>query len=142
MPSPNTGLPFRGSDHYSLGVEEELLMAAPTSLQPYNRTDGVLARLDPEIGTVTGEGSDGVLELVTPVCRRTGEAVEILSGLRAEVGRHVTLLGSGVHPLGRFGDVRLRSGERYDQIGETMRGVMRQTPHCGVHVHVGMPDGE
>src|SRR4051812_43704967 len=100
MPSPNTWLPFRGSDHYSLGVEEELLMAAPTSLRPYTGTDAVLARLDPEIGAVTGEVSDGVLELVTPVRERTRQAIEILSGLRAYVGRHVALLGAGVHPLG------------------------------------------
>jgi glutamate---cysteine ligase / carboxylate-amine ligase len=139
---PSFDLPFCGSDEYSLGVEEELLMAAPASLRPYGGTDAVLARLDPEVGAVGGEVSDGVLELITPVCGRTGEVVEILRRLRAEVGRHVMLLGAGVHPLGRFGDVRLRSGERYEQIGETMRAVMRQTPHCGVHVHVGMPDGE
>src|SRR3954467_9164432 len=142
MPSANTFLPFSGCGRFSVGVEEELLMAAPASLRPYGGTDAVLARLDPEVGAVSGEVSDGVLELITPVCRRTGEAVEILRRLRAEVGRHVRLLGAGVHPLGRFGDVRLRSGERYEQIGETMRAVMRQTPHCGVHVHVGMPDGE
>jgi glutamate---cysteine ligase / carboxylate-amine ligase len=142
MPSATTWLPFHGSDHFSLGVEEELHMAAPTSLRPYGGTDAVLAHLDPAVGAVTGEVSDGVLELVTPVCQRAAEAVEILGRLRADVGRQVALLGAGVHPLGRFGDVRLRSGERYEQIGETMRGVMRQTPHCGVHIHVGMPDGE
>src|SRR4051794_11128982 len=139
---PSFDLPFCGSDEYSLGVEEELLMAAPASLRPYGGTDAGLARPDPEGGAGRGEVSDGVLELITPVCQRTGEAVEILRRLRAETGRHVTLLGAGVHPLARFGDVRLRSGERYEQIGETMRAVMRQTPHCGVHVHVGMPDGE
>src|SRR4051794_16280606 len=142
MPSANSWEPFCGSEHYSLGVEEELHMAAPASLRPYGGTDAVLMQLDPAVGAVTGEVSDGVLELITPVCERTGEAVEILGRLRAEVGRHVTLLGAGVHPLGRFGDVQLRSGERYARIGETMRAVMRQTPHCGVHVHVGMPDGE
>jgi carboxylate-amine ligase len=54
----------------------------------------------------------------------------------------VQLLGAGVHPLARFGDVRLRDSERYGLISSTMRVLMRQTPHCGVHVHVGMPDGE
>src|SRR3954468_17742263 len=142
MPSANAFLPFSGSGRFSLGVEEELLMVAPTSLRPYGGTDAVLAYLDPQAGAVSGEVSDGVLELVTPVCERVGQALEILGGLRAHVGRHVALAGAGVHPLGRFGDVRLRPGERYEQIGDTMRGVMRQTPHCGVHVHVGMPDGE
>jgi glutamate---cysteine ligase / carboxylate-amine ligase len=142
MPSAPSRLPFRSCPHFTLGVEEELHMAAPMSLQPYGGTDAVLARLDPEVGSIAGEVSDGVLELITPICDQTGQAIEILGRLRAEVGRHVTLLGAGLHPLGRFGDVQLRSGDRYEQIGETMRGIMRQTPHCGVHVHVGMPDGE
>ena len=142
MPSATTSMPFHGSAHFTLGVEEELLMAAPASLQPYGGTDAVLERLAPEVGVITGEISDGVLELITPICDSTAEAIEILSGLRAEAGRRVALLGAGVHPLGRFGDVRLRSGERYERVADTMRGIMRQTPHCGVHVHVGMPDGE
>src|SRR3954447_2339656 len=107
MPSANTVLPFSGCDRFTLGVEEELLMAAPASLRPYGGTDAVLARLAPEVGAVCGEVSDGVVELVTPVCERVGDALEVLAGLRAEVGGHVALLGAGVHPLGRFGDVRL-----------------------------------
>jgi carboxylate-amine ligase len=142
VPSASSSLPFCGSDHFSLGVEEELHMAAPTSLRPYGGTDAVLQRLAPEVGTIAGEVSDGVLELMTPVCADVNEAIETLGRLRAEAGGHIALLGSGLHPIGRFGDVRLRSGARYEQIGETMRGVMRQTPHCGVHVHIGMPDGE
>src|SRR4051794_37433620 len=73
-----TWLPFRGSDHFRLGVEEELHTAAPASLRPYGGTDAVLARLHPEVGAVTGEVSDGVLELVTPVCEHTAQAIEIL----------------------------------------------------------------
>jgi len=142
MPPANALLPFCGSDHFSLGVEEELLMAAPMSLQPYNGTDAVLQRIAPEVGAVAGEVSDGVLELITPVCENASEAVEILGRLRAAAAPHVALLGVGVHPVARFADVRLRPGDRYEQIGETMRGIMRQTPHCGVHVHVGMSDGE
>src|SRR3954454_9282913 len=142
MPSSTTPLAFHACDRFSLGVEEELLMVSPGSLQPSGGTDAVLGRVDPPVGTIAGEISDGILELITPVCEDAGQAVDILAGLRREAGRHVTLLGAGVHPLARFGDVRLRGGARYDQIGDTMRAVMRQTPHCGVHVHVGMPDGE
>src|SRR3954453_3573800 len=64
------------------------------------------------------------------------------AGCARRPGRHVRLLGAGGHPTGRFGDVRLRDGGRYELIGDSMRALMRQTPHCGVHVHVGMPDGE
>src|SRR3954447_14705989 len=142
MPALCESLSFRPSQDFTLGVEEELLMASPTSLLPYGGTDAVLARLDPAAGTITGEVSDGVLELVTPVHGRVAEALDSLRTMRAEAGRHVRLLGAGVHPAGRFGDVRLRGGARYEVIGESMRALMRQTPHCGIHVHVGMPDGE
>jgi glutamate---cysteine ligase / carboxylate-amine ligase len=135
-------LPFSACTEFTLGVEEELLMAAPASLRPWGGTDAVLALMEPDVGAITGEVSDGVVELVTPVCRSAAEAVTVLEGLRAHAGQHVQLLGAGLHPTARFGDVRLRSGDRYVQIGETMRALMRQTPHCGVHVHVGMPDGE
>src|SRR4051795_10916315 len=142
MPAVCESLSFRRSEGFSLGVEEEVLMASPSSLRPYGGTDAVLAVLDPVAGTITGEVTDGVLELVTPVHGRVGEAIDVLRGLRAEAGRHVRLLGAGVHPVGRFGDVRLRAGARYELIGDSMRALMRQTPHCGVHVHVGMPDAE
>jgi len=142
MPSATAALPFLPSDSFSLGVEEELLMVAPASLRPLRATDAVLAGFDPGIGSITGEVSDGVLELLTPVCDSVGEAVDVLGRLRGEVGQRAGLLGAGVHPLARFGDVRLREGERYRLIAETMRVLMRQTPHCGVHVHVGMPDAE
>src|SRR3954454_4454757 len=55
---------------------------------------------------------------------------------------YVWLLGAGLHRAARFGHVRHRRSARYELIADSMRGVMRQTPHCGVHVHVGMPDAE
>src|SRR3954469_17684473 len=72
MPSAHSWLPFCGSTDFSLGVEEELHMAAPMSLRPYAGTDAVLACLQPEVGSIAGEVSDGVLECITPVCERTG----------------------------------------------------------------------
>src|SRR3954463_15909552 len=99
MPAMCQSLPFRPSEGFSLGVEEEVLMASPSSLRPYGGTDAVLALVDPVAGTITGEVSDGVLELVTPVHHRVAEAIEVLRGLRTEAGRHVTLIGAGVHPI-------------------------------------------
>src|SRR4051794_39307846 len=142
MPFARSPLPFHPCPSFTLGLEEELLLAAPASLRPRGGADAVLAAVCPEVGTVTGEVSDGVVELVTPVCETAAQAVDVLDGLRFEVGAEVRLLGAGVHPLGRFGDVTIRSQARYELIADTMRALMRQTPHCGVHVHVGMPDGE
>src|SRR4051812_42800872 len=127
MPALCDSLAFRPSADFSLGLEEEVLMASPSSLRPYGGTDAVLALLDRAAGTITGEVTDGVLEFVTPVHRRVAEAIDVIRGLRTEAGRHVSLLGAGVHPIGRFGDVRLRDGARYGLIGDSMRSLMRQT---------------
>src|SRR3954468_16727616 len=128
---------------FTLGVEEELHLVAPDSLQPEPATDALLEQGDWRAGRATGEISDGVIELITPVSPRASDAVATLRELRAEAVRQgVSLLGAGLHPSARFGHVRHRRGARYDLIADSMRGVMRQTPHCGVHVHVGMPDAE
>jgi carboxylate-amine ligase len=97
MPSATAALPFLPSDSFTLGVEEELLLVAPASLLPLRATDAVLADLDPGIGSITGEVSDGVLELLTPVCDNVGEAIDVLGRLRGEVGQRARLLGAGVH---------------------------------------------
>ncbi len=51
-------------------------------------------------------------------------------------------MGAGIHPDAAFGDVVHVPGERYAVIAEAMRGLMRRTPTCALHVHVGMPDPE
>ena len=134
---------FRAGSAFTVGVEEELHIVAPETLAPCHVTDAVLDAGGWPLGAATGEVCDGVIEFHTPVCESAGVAVEALRAMRADAPRRgVELLGAGLHPAGRFGHVRHREGRRYELIGETMRGVMRQTPHCGVHVHVGMPDAE
>jgi glutamate---cysteine ligase / carboxylate-amine ligase len=133
---------FKAGSAFTVGVEEELHIVAGDTRAPLHATDALLEGEWPT-GRATGEVCDGVVEFATPVCESAGATVETLRAMRAEAGRRgVDLLGAGLHPAGRFGQVRHRDGSRYALIAETMRGVMRQTPHCGVHVHVGMPDGE
>jgi glutamate---cysteine ligase / carboxylate-amine ligase len=135
--------PFLGGSTFTLGVEEELHLVAPDTLEPEHATDAVLERGEWRAGRAAGEISDGVIELITPVSANASEAVTTLRGLRADVaGQGVALLGAGLHPAAAFGGVRHRAGRRYELISSSMRGVMRQSPHCGVHVHVGMPDAE
>src|SRR4051794_19007154 len=100
--------PFKPSPTFSLGVEEELHAVHRGSLLPCGGTDALLARIDNEL--VTGEVSDGVIELRTPICDSAGEAIGVLADLRAQVSAETPLIGAGVHPSARFADVRLREG--------------------------------
>jgi hypothetical protein len=86
MPALCESLSFRPSEGFSLGLEEEVLMASASSLRPYGGTDAVLSLLEPVAGTITGEVTDGVLEFVTPIHGRVAEAIDVLRGLRAEAG--------------------------------------------------------
>ena len=53
-----------------------------------------------------------------------------------------TLMAAGLHPDALHGDVELVDSERYRRVEDEMRGLIKRTPECALHVHVGMPDPE
>src|SRR3954451_22019863 len=66
-----------------------------------------------------------------------------MGAMRARVREAgATIIGSGLHPAGAFGDAPHVENERYRQVSEQLRGLGRRTPTCALHVHVGMPDRE
>jgi carboxylate-amine ligase len=133
---------FNRSNAFSLAVEEELLLVHPVSLRPLGGTDALLARARPPVHQVTGGIHDGVLALRPAPVRRAGDAVDALAALRAELAAFAPLLAAGVHPLGRVGESQVRPGARHEAVADSLGPLLHQTPHCGVAVHVSMPDGE
>src|SRR3954452_8813358 len=135
---------FGRSRPFQIGVEEELFLADPRTLQVVHRADEVLARRRFARGKVLGEICDGMIELVTPPCPSPGQARRHLGDLRRKVlaGGDVVLLGTGVHPTTPFAAVVPRRGRYYEEILEASGDLLRQTAYCGVHVHVGLPDPE
>lgn len=68
------------------------------------------------------------------------EAVADLAEGRAAVRTSGGLpMAVGVHPAAGFGDVRLVDSDRYRRVEGQMRGLIRRTPECALHVHVAMP---
>jgi carboxylate-amine ligase len=147
LPPDRFSLPHRfgSSAPFTVGVEEELFLVGPSSHEISRMTDAVLSHL-PRFarGQVLGEMCDGVIELVTPICRNAFEAAERLGALRAAVaGTGVAaLMGVGVHPRTAHGDVAHRPGRHYAAVVADTRSLLRQSAYCGLHVHVGMPDPE
>ena len=83
------------------------------------------------------------IELRSPPRLDAEDAGREIGALRAAArDAGATLLGAGVHPAGELGDVPLVDSERYRLVGGAMRGLMRRTPECALHIHVGMPDAE
>jgi carboxylate-amine ligase len=127
---------------FTLGVEEELLLVdrATHALAPVS--ERVLANVrDHPRARLAHEAYAAELEARTPVTESVTEAMAALAESRlAARTAGATLMGAGVHPTAKLGDARLVDEERYRRVGEAMRGLLRRTPECALHVHVGMPD--
>jgi len=128
---------------FSLGVEEELLVVDPVDLGLGSAERVFAAAPRSPVGEVHPEQSTTMLELVTPVCECAADVHAVLKLLRRDLIRGGTaMLGAGLHPDGAFGDYRPSRAARHAANDDALRGLLRRTPHCGVHVHVGMPDAE
>jgi len=132
-----TGTPF------TVGVEEELLLVSPDGARLAHDAEQVLARLDLAPDAAGHEAFASEVELRSPPSPDATSAAETLAaGRRAAAAAGATLLGVGLHPTASFGDARLVDLPRYATVDETMRGLIRRTPECALHVHVGMPGPE
>jgi glutamate---cysteine ligase / carboxylate-amine ligase len=72
--------------------------------------------------------------------RTAGDAIADIAAGRAAVMRAGgTPMAVGLHPDARFGDVSLVKSDRYRRVEGEMRGLIKRTPECALHVHVAMP---
>jgi carboxylate-amine ligase len=122
----------------TLGVEEELLLVSPRTLDlvPENRrlleTLGGDDRFHPELRA-------SQLEIVTPVCHGAGEVASVLAEARSKLvaaaaGR-VAILAGGTHPFATdWGQIS--DDDRYRLIEDEYLWAARRSLACGLHVHV------
>jgi len=132
---------FGTSEPFTLGIEEELLLVDRETLRLAPVAADVLAAMDAHERAASHEVYAASIELRSPPRLDAEDAARELTTLRAaarEAG--ATLIGAGVHPAGELGDVPLVDEPRYRLVGGSMRGLIRRTPECALHVHVGMPD--
>jgi carboxylate-amine ligase len=128
---------------FALGVEEELLLvdAATHELAPV--ASQLVPQLEPPVGSLMPDVYEALVEAASPISHDAIEGTRTLEALRAEVmAKGGTPMGGGIHPAGPFGEAPHVASERYRAIGDQMRGLLRRTPTCALHVHVGMPDPE
>jgi carboxylate-amine ligase len=132
---------FGTSEPFTLGIEEELLLVDRETRRLAPVAADVLAAMDAHERHASHEVYAASIELRSPPRLDAEDAARELAALRAAArDAGATLIGAGVHPAGELGDVPLVDSERYRLVGGTMRGLMKRTPECALHVHVGMPD--
>jgi carboxylate-amine ligase len=134
---------FGSTADFTIGVEEELLVVDPSSHELAHASGELLAAMGLDERSARHDLYEAQIELSSPVCGNAAEAISSLAGLRRSlVAAGGKAIGAGIHPAGKFGDVRIVDSERYERERDRLRGLVERTPDCALHVHVGMPDPE
>ncbi len=142
-----TPIEFVGSPTPSLGVEWEFALTDKRTGDLSNSAAALFelvgSRIPGPDGKVHKELLRNTVELVTGICRNTGEAMADLSAtlgavreLTDELG--VDLYGAGTHPFAEWSTQLLTEGHRYAELIERTQYWGRQMLIWGVHVHVGI----
>ncbi len=146
MSAPAHTLPFRSAGIGTLGVEMEWMTvddkfgtqipAAPSVFA----VTGDNPRIKPELFTST-------VEINTSIHRHVTGCMQELRAHYRQVdailrNQHAALLASGTHPVSRWRDQEVTPDERYQRLLERLQWMARRFNIFGIHVHVGMPDGD
>ena len=145
---------FGEGDAFTVGLEEELLLVDAETLQLAHVADKVLAnstlprnRLDHEAFLAEVENrSEPARSVVTAIGElEEGRAEAMRAGSQLPGGEPVsasTVMAAGLHPDAQLFGVRLVQSERYERVEQQMQGLIKRTPECALHVHVGVPEPE
>ncbi len=130
------------------GIEEEyLLVDLRTRNVPAQAPPGLVAACRNALGTcLADEMFECQLELVTPILHDLTEARACLADQRARLADVVSgfgmgLVSAGSHPFADGLATRRNPSPRYQCLFDDYRMIARSSLLCGLHVHVGVPDG-
>ncbi|WP_238421776.1 glutamate--cysteine ligase [Gordonia sp. 'Campus'] len=138
---------FDGSPTPTLGVEWEFALTDKVTGDLSNSAAALFAAVGEHhpdrAGKIHKELLRNTVELVTGICRTTGEAIADLTDtlgvvrvLTEDLG--VDLYGAGTHPFAEYSTQLLTEGHRYAELIERTQWWGRQMLIWGVHVHVGI----
>ena len=137
-----------GSEPWTVGVEEEVMLLDPHDWALASRVDEVLAAMPAELAEQAAQETHGsVLELASRPHATVAAAVAELADLRARLRTALAPLelraaACGTHPFAQWNEVEVSPGARYRAIYDSMRELARREPTFALHVHVAVPDAE
>jgi carboxylate-amine ligase len=135
----------------TVGVEMELYLVDEATGELASAANEILA----EMGAPHPDGMhpkakhelfQSTVEIITGVCENAAEAGDDLrvtiAELRASAARRgLTLVSAGTHPFGLAREQLVSPHQRYRDLIEDLQWPARRMLICGMHVHVGVPDG-
>lgn len=139
-------LSFCGRQKPEVGVIIELQLVDQDSLTPVAAAPHLLPLLEDDPAFQPGL-YQSLIQVHTPILPTVGEVERVLrekvSRLRAVAAEHgVTLLSSGTHPVVGWQRLHITESPKYDAFIRRLQWVGRRAAVFGMHIHVGVPDGE
>ena len=134
---------FGGGEPFTVGLEEELLLVDSETLRLENSAERVIERMELPFERGGHEAFLSEIEVRSEPRRSAVEATtDIAEGRAAICTAGGVPLAVGLHPDAAFGDVQLVDSDRYRRVEGEMRGLIKRTPECALHVHVAVPTAE
>ena len=140
--------PSRGP---TLGIEWELQLIDAQTRMLRQDADLVLAALpgldaSGEHPQIRHELMQSTVEIVTGICSTVSEAKADLGKAIGELqriadDRGILLACAGTHPVSNWRDAKMAPIARYAELVDQMQWLARRIQTFGVHVHVGLRDG-
>jgi carboxylate-amine ligase len=145
---PTDQIRFNISKPYTLGVELEFQLLDPATLDLTPAAPAILAQVGPDKrNRIKPEFIQSMLEINTDICSSVAEVADDLTELfhltekfAAKAG--CLLYAASLHPFAASAAQLTTSDARYINILDELQLVGRRFITQGLHVHVGMPDGE
>ncbi len=135
----------------TIGVEMELHLVDALTGELSSASNDILAEMGAghpggQHPKAKHELFQSTIEIITGVCDNPAQAGDDLRGTLAEVRaaadrRGLTLVSAGTHPFGLAREQIVSPQQRYLDLVRDLQWPARRMLICGMHVHVGVPDG-
>lgn len=141
-------LTFQPSSGTTLGVEIELQLLDRETGDLAPGAPRVLRACEEErIPGASAELMQSMFEIKTGICRNVADAERELAAILLRVRNISRSMGydlamAGTHPFHRTTGSVISPGERYEKISDRLAWLIHQRVVFGLHVHVGVPDGD
>lgn len=139
-------LPFKENETtLTLGVEVELQLINADSLHLVPKAPFILKKI--KHPRITKEMFRSTIELVTDVCKDVHEARKDLNELESLIRpiakeMNIRFAGTGTHPTALYTERQISPVQRYQDLLDRNQWLIRRMAVYGLHVHVGMRDGD
>lgn len=140
-------IPFGKSDLFSLGVEVELQIIHPLTRNLFPISPDILEEWSLQSPHLKPEIFQSMLEIDTPICKNVQEVEHELLLTSRELARickkhGARLASNGTHPFAKWHNRIFYPSDRYEYLLERNQHIARRLMIYGLHVHLGMKDGD